>query len=163
MVSDVARALERAGITYALGGSGLMRSLGLVEQVRDWDLTTDAPFEQVATALEGLPWERAPHGDGPYATAYRLAVGEVDLMGRFAIQTEAGIVRLPTVVCGQYEGLPVGSPEVWAVAYRLMERHPKADLLAGWLRQQGARADLVARLLQEPLPPQVRDEVRGWL
>lgn len=163
MVHEVARALELASIPFALGGSGLLCSLGLVAQVRDWDLTTDAPFERVTAALAGLPWELAPYGDGPFATAYRLAIGEVDLMGQFAIRTGAGVVRLPTVVSAQYEGLPVGSPEVWAVAYRLMERHAKAEMLSGYLRSHGARADLVERLLHEPLPASAREEVRGWL
>ena len=42
--------LERAGIVVALGGSGLLATLGLTDAVRDWDLTTDAGLDAVRTA-----------------------------------------------------------------------------------------------------------------
>ena len=166
MVLPVVEQLRRNGVVVALGGSGLLKSLGLVEGVRDWDLTSDAPWEQVEPALAGLDWRPAPCGDGPFASQYRIAIAagdkEIDLMGEFAIRTEAGVVALPTVVCSQWQGLPVGSPEVWAVAYRLMERHAKADLLSGWLRENGARVEMVERLLREPLPAGVRADVDKW-
>lgn len=163
---QVVEQLGRSGVTVALGGSGLLCSLGLVEGARDWDLTTDAPWEQVEPALAGLSWHLAPFGDGPFASQYRIAITagdkEIDLMGAFAIRTEAGVVALPTVVCSEWQAIPLGSPEVWAVAYRLMERHVKADLLSGWLKTTGARRDLIERLLREPLPEGVRAEVESW-
>lgn len=166
MVLPVVEQLQRKGVVVAMGGSGLLMSLGLVEGVRDWDLTSDALWEQVEPALAGLVWRPAPCGDGPYASRYRIAIEagekEIDLMGSFAIRTEAGVVALPTIVCSQWQGVPVGSPEVWAVAYRLMERHAKADLLSGWLREKGARAEVVDRLLQEPLPAGVVSEAEKW-
>ncbi|HYG58381.1 MAG TPA: hypothetical protein VD902_10010 [Symbiobacteriaceae bacterium] len=166
LLQTVVQRLTEAGVEAALGGSGLLCSLGLVDSVRDWDLTTDAPASQVEAALAGLVWERSVFGDGPYATAYRLSLKtgdrEIDLMGQFAIRTETGVCRIPTVVCSVWQGMPVGSPEAWAVAYRLMGRHPKADLLAGYIRQHGARRDVVERLLLEPLPAPVRSEVESW-
>ncbi|MGE5673726.1 MAG: hypothetical protein ACM3XM_07540 [Mycobacterium leprae] len=162
----VADALRRAGIPFALGGSGLLHSLGLVSEVHDWDLTTDSPLPVVAAALGDLPWVRAAHGEQRYATDYRLAIAvagvSIDLMGSFAIRTEAGVCHLPTIPVSTWEGVPVGSPEVWAVAYRLMGRSPKADLLSAYLRQRGADRQVVARLLQEPLPADVREEVARW-
>lgn len=166
MLLPVVEQLQRHGVVVALGGSGLLQSLGLAEGVRDWDLTSDAHWERVEQALAGLAWRQAPCGDGPFASRYRIAMmagdKEVDLMGAFAIRTEAGVVALPTVVCSEWQGVPVGSPEVWAVAYRLMGRHAKADLLSGWLRENGARAEVVDRLLREPLPPELRLEIGQW-
>lgn len=95
-------------------------------------------------ALGSLSWAHARHGDPPFASACRLAVRtggpEVDLMGRFAIATAGGI----------------------CLAYHLMERREKAALLCGYLRLHGARAEIVGRLLVEPLPAHVRQEIRSW-
>lgn len=161
-VHAVAAALQRAQVPFALGGSGLLWALGLVDGARDWDLTTDAPLERVAAALKELTWREAPAGDPPYASAYRLAVGDVDLIGGFSVAVETGVCHLPTVVAGAWEGLPTGSPEVWAVAYRLIDRPAKADLLSAWLARHGARYDACQLLLAQPLPEQVRREVKGW-
>lgn len=160
------RSLSDAGIVCALGGSGLLHSLGLIGEVHDWDVTTDAPLDQVERALARYNVMRLPHGDGIYASAYRLAIHgdarEIDLIGAMAIRTEGGVCRLPAIVAGSYHGIAVGSAEVWAVAYRLMGRAAKADLLAAYLRTHGARAEIVAMLLAQPLPDEVRREVASW-
>jgi len=162
----VFEALSAAGVEAAIGGSGLLYSLGLTDTVRDWDLTTEAPPEQVKAALGALPWHQAPTGGQTYATECRLNVtpdgADIDLMVRFAIRCEGGVVHFPTVVTGALEGLPVGSPEVWAVAYRLMGRQPKADILNDYVRRQGARSEIRALLAAQPLPEGVRAEVESW-
>jgi hypothetical protein len=165
-LQQVVRRLNAAGIEVALGGSGLLHSLGLIQVVHDWDLTTDAAPERVLAAVEGLTWEEVPYGSIPFASAYRLEIAltgcQVDMMVRFAITTAEGVCALPTFPCGAWQGVPTGSPEVWAVAYRLMQRHPKADLLSAYLREHGARRTVVERLLAEPLPAAVRAEVTTW-
>lgn len=162
----VVRALAAAGIPAALGGSGLLYSLGLIESVRDWDLTTEAALDQVTAALGALPWRHAPTGDQAYATAFRLSVtpagAEIDLMGRFAIRCATGVVWLPTIVTGELEGVPVGSPEIWAAAYWLMGRHAKADLLNDYCRRRGVRSEIQAFLQAQPLPEAIRTRVNGW-
>ena len=158
--------LASAGISAALGGSGLLYSLGLVDAVRDWDLTTDADVPAVIAALGDLPWSQSPTGDQSYATASRINVtphgADIDLMVKFAVRSETGVVRLPTIVTGQFESIPVGSPEVWAVAYQLIGRPAKADMLNVYLRQQGARSEIRAQLLAEPLPEAIRRRVMTW-
>lgn len=158
--------LAGAGIQVALGGSGLLYSLGLVDAVRDWDLTTDAAVPAVIEALGDLPWGRSPTGDQAYATAGRINVtpdgADIDLMVQFAVRCETGVVGFPTIVTGQFESIPVGSPEVWAVAYQLMGRLAKADMLYEYLRQRGARSEIRTRLLAEPLPEAVRSQVLSW-
>lgn len=165
-VQTIHRILADAGIATALGGSGLLCSLGLVSAVRDWDLTTEAPLETVLAALDGYAWEKAPCGDPPFASKFRLAISVdgavIDLMGGFSIVTETGTCRIPTLVAGQWEGVDTGSPEAWAVAYRLMQRHQKADMLHAYLMQNGAASAAVGWLLNQPLPTPVRDEVRSW-
>lgn len=68
------RVLLRAGVRCALGGSGLLLSLGLVDRVGDWDLTTDAPLERVEAALQGWQAARVAGGRPPHASNYVLRV-----------------------------------------------------------------------------------------
>ncbi|HWI60781.1 MAG TPA: hypothetical protein VNT75_02955 [Symbiobacteriaceae bacterium] len=159
-------ALQAGGVVAALGGSGLLYSLGLVDTVRDWDLTTDAPFDQVKAALGDLPWRPSPTGDGSYATAHRINVtpdgADIDLMVSWAVRCDEGVVQFPTVVAGALEGIPVGSPEVWAVAYRLIGRPQKAGLLDDYLRRHGYRSEIRDQLLAQPLPETARTAIQAW-
>lgn len=162
----VHRALEAGGVVAALGGSGLLYSLGLVDSVRDWDLTTDAPFGQVQAALGALPWQPAPTGDQGYATAHRINVtpdgADIDLMVGYAVRCERGVVQFPTVVTGDLQGIPVGSPEVWAVAYQLIGRPQKAAALNDYLRHHGYRSEIRDQLLSQPLPKAVAATILAW-
>ncbi|HLO04104.1 MAG TPA: hypothetical protein VK191_13420 [Symbiobacteriaceae bacterium] len=191
-VKRVGAALTEAGITWALGGSCVLIAHGLRQEApSDWDVTVDEEPDRVRAALAriaqadrtGSPTMGGAHdlgssadspvglaitanpqtGDGFYATTARLAIEPaIDLMVRFAIRTESGIVHLPTIVSRTWEGMPVGSPEVWAVAYRLMRRPVKPDLLSGWLRENGADPTIKAALLAQPLPGALRAEVESW-
>ena len=125
--------LEQADIPYALGGSGLLYSLGMIDRVRDWDLTTEASFAEVMSVLGQFEHTASPSGDFPFASSYRIAFRhaqpEIDLFGNFSIQTESGLCRLPAIPTFCWEGVHVGSPEVWFVAYSLMKRLEKAQFL----------------------------------
>jgi hypothetical protein len=121
--------LDEFGIDYALGGSGLMYSLNLIDEVNDWDITTDCPQEEVIRALDTYQWEQAPSGDYPFASKYRIHIPEhnIDIIGNFAIQTKEGVCELPSIVSSNWNGISVGSPEIWFVAYTLMGRQTKAN------------------------------------
>lgn len=159
--------LQSAGLIAALGGSGLLYAHGLVADCHDWDLTTDAAPEAVAAGLGDLPWQDRTSRDGRFATACRFVVQvdgeEIDLMSRFAIPTEAGVCSIPTRVDDQWQGVPLGSLEAWAVAYRLMGRHAKADMVLRHLAQAGAEAEVIRSLLAQPLPATLRAELARLL
>ncbi|MDP9370228.1 MAG: hypothetical protein M3Q03_18475 [Chloroflexota bacterium] len=160
---DVTQTLAATGVEVALGGSGLLVAMGLRDNARDWDLTTDSPWDRVRPNLDGISWQEAPRGDDRYASAYRLLIPadghDINLIGRFAIRAPGGVCRLPTIVTGAWNRVPLGSPAVWAVAYRLMGHHDRADLLLHQLSRHGAHPGVVARLLAEPLPDEVRREL----
>lgn len=165
MANRVGAALTAAGIIWALGGSSVLIAHGLWEKPpTDWDLNTDADLERVQAALAAFQVEVHPlTGSDNYATTARLTVEEeIDLMVQFAVRTEGGIVHLPTMVSRTWKGMPVGSPEVWAVAYRLIGRPVKPDLLSDWLATHGADPAVQAQLLSEPLPVAIRAEVESW-
>jgi len=151
--------LERAGITVTLGGSGLLAALGLADRVRDWDLTTDAPAEAVTAALSGDPsmlpgtlsGNDALHADHKLA----FADGALEVILGFAFFTPAGVVRIPARVSERRDGLPLASPEGWAVAYHLLGRGEKSRTLFQYLESRGAEPRVVAELLAQPLPPDV--------
>jgi hypothetical protein len=130
-------ALESAGIEVALGGSGLLAAHGLVERVGDWDLTTDAPFDEVLEALAAgeVPVFAARDGapdEAPHASKALLALaGSVDLIISFALLDRSGQrIALPTIVTGRWNDLPLGDLAVWEQAYTLLGHTEHAALAA---------------------------------
>ncbi len=154
---EVVARLERAGITCALGGSGLLMALGLATEARDWDLTAEAPLERLFPAARGFAWTTAG-ASGVHADA-KLMLPEVsiEIIARFAFRGSRGVIRVPTLVTRHWRGVPIGSPEAWLAAYHLLERPAKRDLLLGHVREHGADATALARLLAEPLPDELRE------
>lgn len=155
--------LAAAGVPHALGASGLCAALGLADRVNDWDVTCDAELETLETLFADEPGESLGNG-GCHADHKRiLRGGEIELIARFAFFVDGGIVRIPTRVSRHWNGLPVGSPEAWAVAYALLgelddeprrvRRRARAGSLFGWLAEHGADAGAVRELLDQPLPP----------
>ena len=147
--------LEHAGVTVALGGSGLLAALGVADRVRDWDLTSDAAPGEVIAALAGDPYTAS--GNDALHADHKLAFadGAIEIILGFAFFTAAGVVRIPTWVSERRDGLPLGSPEAWAVAYHLLGRPAKSEALFALLAKRGADSGLCARLLGEPLPPEL--------
>jgi len=144
--------LEGAGLVCALGGSGLLAACGLADQVRDWDLTTDAPIERVKATVAGEQFQYKGPDDLHADRKLMFADGEVELILQFAFQAPCGVVRIPTWVSDRRDGIPLGSPEAWAVAYHLLKREAKSEALLGYLETRGADAGAITRLLEEPLP-----------
>jgi hypothetical protein len=156
---EIVARLERERITCALGGSGLLAALGLVQVVHDWDLTADEPLERLLPVARGLAHETAG-SDHLHADAKLMFPDHsVEIIARFAFHTARGVVHIPTVVTGHWRGVPLASPEAWAVAYDLLDRPAKRDLLLGHLRGHGADRATVARLLAEPLPTEVAGRI----
>lgn len=153
--------LERCGVRCALGGSGLLAALGLADRMNDWDVTTDAPFATVVAALDGRAFTHkgadALHAD----EKLMLPDLGIEIIRGFAFHAPGGVVRLPTFVTARWHGLPVGSAECWAVAYDLLERDAKRDLLLGWLDRTGADAARLDALLAQPLPAATAERLRG--
>lgn len=151
--------LEAAGIPHALGASGLCASLGLVPVVNDWDVTVEADLDTLAEIFAGQPHERFGNSGCHADHKLNLEAGGIELIARFAFFVDGGIVRIPTRVTGRWQGVPVGAPEGWAVAYALMgeledsaRRRERAELLFAHLVRHGADGEVVRLLLAEPLP-----------
>jgi hypothetical protein len=124
-------------------------------------LTTDALGGPSGAPLRGPPVTHvggdALHADQKFA----LFDGTVELIVAFAFHVKGGIVHVPTRVTGRWDGVPLGSPEAWAVAYALLGRGAKSDLLFGRLRERGADPIVRAELLAQPLPEDVATRLRA--
>lgn len=153
--------MERSGIVVALGGSGLLAALGLADSVGDWDLTTDAPLEQVTAALAGEPFTHKGSDELHADQKLMLAGGSIELIVGFAYHTTRGVVRIPTRESGRWNGIPIASPEGWAVAYHLLSRPGKSEALWRYLEHRGADREAVALMLEQPLPPEIAARFRG--
>ncbi|MCQ4085660.1 hypothetical protein [Saccharibacillus sp. JS10] len=151
--------LNAAGIDYVVGGSGMLLGLQLTNDIRDWDLMTDAAESEVSEALAGVAFTVDRERSELYASGCKLqiqhTVPEVEIIIGFSLYAEGQVCKMPALSGGVREGLPIASPEVWWTAYTLMGRHEKAELLAHYLNQHGADQQAIERLIEEPLPEQL--------
>jgi hypothetical protein len=160
--------LARAGFPHALGGSGLLAALGLIDRVNDWDVTIEAGVDAVAALYPAGGFARHGHGGGHADHKLAFATEQVELIVGFAFFVPGGVVRIPTTVTRQWRGVPVGSPAAWAAAYALMGEHDpdarrrdRAERLFGWMAEHGADAEGLARVLAEPLPDPIAGRLRA--
>jgi hypothetical protein len=139
VVRQIIDAIEHAGLPAAIGGSGLLAALGLVDDVRDWDVTTEGDADVVDAALRtcGYPVTLAPPDDPRYLTKVHYLVDagdhEVDVMVDFAVVAPDGTEAFATRITRIWRGLPIGDPETWARAYRAIDRPARAAALEEWL------------------------------
>ncbi len=152
LLEDASHRLTAAGVTHALGASGLLYAHNLVDHVGDWDVTVEGD----RAAIEPLVADLAPRfvgSSGVHADSKLvLHDGQVELILLFAFRVGERVARIPTIVAGTWRGIPLGALEPWAVAYTLLGRTAKAELLFERLERDGV--DPVAReiVLAEPLP-----------
>jgi hypothetical protein len=155
-LSALTKKLEQSGVSYSLGGSGLLVSLGLTNAVGDWDVVTDAPKDKVLAALENYEVEDLACGDHPFGTEFKLVIRQmeppVEIIGGLAIHSAKGLCRLPATAVSLWNGIQMGSPEVWYVAYALMNRGAKADLLLAYLKEVGVNRQMIDMLRELPIP-----------
>jgi len=142
----------------ALGGSGLLYALGLTEVVHDWDLTTNEPLHEVMRCLNGFHVIEKRRVSETFRSEYILALPDedIEIIGGYAIRCGREICHLPSIIGGAWRDVPMASPEVWAVAYDLMGRLDKAELLFGYLQRAGVSRYALELLLEEPLPSALR-------
>ncbi|WP_162893099.1 hypothetical protein [Microbacterium halotolerans] len=135
-VAAIVAALAEHGFPVAVGGSAVLASLGLVDRVRDWDVTCEGDPDEIAQALDvlGLTWTAPPSAGRPFATDARYVVDagdhEIDVLVGFAAWDGDRIERFPVRTSTTWLGLPIADPDVWTNAYRLIGRPERAAVLS---------------------------------
>jgi hypothetical protein len=128
----IVAALRERGLPVAVGGSALLASLGLVDRVRDWDITCEGEPAVVTAALDrlGLAWTAPTSAGRPFA---RRASSSTPGITRSTCSwaSPPGTATGSSPFPGEWRGLPIADPQVWAQAYRLIGRPERAALLAG--------------------------------
>ncbi|ODG91243.1 MULTISPECIES: hypothetical protein [Bacillaceae] len=164
---SVVKVLEQNNIKYALGGSGLLLSLGLTNEVNDWDITIENPKNELLNVLKSFDIKEIDSGDYPFASKYKFLVHnvnpKVEIIGYFSIKTSNGVCNLPTISVKEWKNIQIGSPEVWYVAYSLMDRIEKANKLFFYLKVHGANANIINLMLKEPLPDYLKIKLKELL
>lgn len=149
---EVHTRLARASLVHALGGSALLHALGLIDHVGDWDVNVEADHDVLGPLFEDLAPVRFGSSGIHADSKLQLFDAQVEVIVQMAIVAEGRVVQIPTLPAGEWRGVPVGSPEAWAVAYALLGRAPKSELLFGFLARRGAGRAAIARMIAEPLP-----------
>jgi len=158
---EVHARLERAGVVHALGASGLLHALGLWDHVGDWDVNVEAGHDVLGPLFADLAPVRFGSSGIHADSKLQLYDAQVEVIVQMAIVAEGQVVRIPTLPRAAWRGVPVGSPEAWAVAYALLGRAEKSELLLARLARGGAHAADVERMLQEPVPTALADRLRA--
>src|SRR5690606_33525847 len=91
-VRSIVTALQERGLQVAIGGSAVLAALGLVDTVRDWDITVEGDPDAVGRILDSLDLtvaDRTEHMP-PFATEQRFVVDagdhEIDVLVGFALR-----------------------------------------------------------------------------
>lgn len=157
----VTKPLKQCGVSFSVGGSGLLYAHGLVDSVNDWDITTDHPFSDIVGALKAENWSLKPKTE-TFDSEYVVLLPEfnTEIIGSFRIITATGVCEIPSFISSWWdEDIPIASPEAWLVAYRLMCRDDKANLLHQFIETNGVNRDIARHMLNQPLSPSLKAEV----
>lgn len=163
-IIPILKRLEENNIAYAVGGSGLLYFLGLTDSIHDWDITVECPKDTLIKAIRGYDWVDQRSGDSPFASEYRLSINalHIDFIGKFACYSNDKIINLPVSSFVKMHGIHLSNPEIWYVAYDLMGRKEKANLLLKYLNANKDKAN--AYLIKELLKQNgINDEIRQEL
>ncbi|WP_044496513.1 hypothetical protein [Nesterenkonia massiliensis] len=133
LIVEIQQKFAARGIHGVVDGSAVLASLGLVEDVQDWDLLTDVAPEAVQEVLEALEcrYERlGPAGVFRAAGLFGVSAEDhaIDIISRFTIESLEGLVHIPARAGDQWQGPVLARPQEWEMAYRLMGRTQRADL-----------------------------------
>ena len=165
--------LDADGIAWGVGASALLASLGLVDEVNDWDVQVEAEPDAVRALYPDVPY--VFHGHGGCHADWKLAFEDArtEVIPRFAFFVPGGVVRVPLAVSRHWRGLPIASPEGWACAYWLMgaydepalraRRADRAERLFAHLEHAGADRARTEAMLAEPLPEPLAARLRALL
>lgn len=161
-------------VTWALGGSLLLKYYGIVNHANDIDVLVafadaDRSHQLLSAIAAGQRGESKPPFCTKHFFKYKLGEVETDVLGGFRIRHEQGIYELQfdAASLSGYRTIggiqvPLSAPEDWYVLYQLMPgRAEKADLIEAFLLNNGIRRpELLKQALEQNLPEKVRQRIQ---
>ncbi|MCU9613212.1 hypothetical protein OEV98_06560 [Caldibacillus lycopersici] len=176
-LSTIANNLNNKQITWALGGSLLLKFHQLVEAPNDIDILIEENHAHtINKILSTLGTTKEAIHTPPFRTKqflkFQIQATSVDVMGGFAIEHQEGIFQLPFTEASIVEHrtingieIPLSALEDWWILYSLMPgKQEKANLLENHLRENGVKhKSILEKALKQSLPTELKNKVLSLL
>lgn len=170
---ELAKNLNNENILWGVGGSVLLKSYGIIDEVHDIDILISK--KDIKRALEVLDRiavrQEIPMKDEyktEYFYVYMFRGVSIDVMSSFRINHINGIYEFildkDSIVKKEKRNdvvIPYSSLEDWFIAYKLMiGRENKVKLIEKYLTLNGIlHVNLLIRALDQALPDSIRNEI----
>lgn len=157
-LARIARALNAAGVRWALGASLMLHLRGVAREFHDIDLLTAESDASAADGILASLGERKPARTGAgfrtkFFRKYAIDGVDVDLMAGFAIVCDGAEHPFPLEADGGIEtidvlgeAVPLQSLSFWRTCYHLMGRDNRVEMIDRWQR---GRAEPLRRWAME--------------
>lgn len=139
-ILEISERFKAGKINFALGGSGLLYALGLIDEVNDWDLTTNEDFLKVSESLIGLEYTKVEHSNifkSDFLLKLTLQNSNIDIIGNFKLALPNGdLHKVSCRISGYWNNIPLADPNEWLNAYQIMGMENKASKLKTYFGQK---------------------------
>ena len=141
VLARIARQFNRAGITWAIGGSMLLYFKGITDEFQDIDIMLKTEDAETAKAiLAGMGTLEPPKPSTQYKTKvfleYTIDGVDVDILAGYVIVSNGAEHDCPLLetdiegaVLVNHENVPLQSVKVWRRYYTLMGKAEKVRLI----------------------------------
>jgi hypothetical protein len=173
----IAKILNEAEVTWGVGASLMLHSLGIVEEVNDIDIMVaikdkDKAVKVLEKIANHIPTPQKDEYETRYFGTFEVDGTDLDVMSGFRIKHSDGVYEFPmdeqSVVKNEViDGIriPYTSLEDWLVAYMIMiKRESKVKLITDYFGEEGvAHPELLERALEQDLPEEIRKKINKYL
>lgn len=170
IVVDLAQVLNVNHILWGIGGSYLLKSYGILEDVHDLDiLVSEKDIDRTLEILDSIGERKTIPVKKEYLTRHFhvfLYKGlSIDIMSGFRISHPDGVYEYilddKAIVkreIRQGVSIPFTSLEDWLIAYKLMKgRQTKVEMIENYLHTYGiGNLDQLKRNLSQDLPEEIK-------
>lgn len=173
----IAKEIDQENIVWAVGGSILLFTYGIVDVANDIDLIVrEEDAEKLHSVLLKLGSPEKRVDLDPFRTIhfskFRVNKQYIDVMGGFAIAHEAGVYQMPFNEESVFEyykvngyKIPFCSLEDWYIMYSLMpEKEGKAQCIKEYMKKNGVQhPDIFLEAYKKPLPDNLIKSIKHLL
>ncbi len=177
IIISLAKSLNSKNILWGIGGSYLLKSYDIVENVQDLDIiVAEKDILKALQVLDFIADRKSIPVKEEYKTKYFYVYSyrglSIDVMSAFRIEHFDSIYEfvlddLSIAKIRKMEGVyvPFTSLEDWLIAYKLMKgRESKVEMIENYLDSEGIEnVKLLERTLKQELPQEIRSYIKNLL